>query len=158
MAGVVNKNRWSDVTEAELAATGKVKRGSVQASRPHEKRATLAVVKVAKRFDYADTLKQQCALVGLPEPIRDHRGIPGRQFKMDLAWPPRKIYIEVDGGEWAMTNEKKSRHGHALGMQSDCIKQNLALLAGWKPYRVTGSQVESGYALGVIIEALKADV
>lgn len=150
----MNKTRWSNVTEAELAdqyGRRLVRQAQIPARMPRK------AIRVPRgTFDYADTLKQQIALCGLPEPIRDHKGIPGRQFKMDLAWPALMIFCEVDGGEWAQTNNTKARHGHATGMQSDCIKQNLAVALGWKPYRFTGSQVQSGYALGVLEIALKA--
>lgn len=146
------KTRWSEMTESDLAdqfGRRLVRTPQIPARRPQD-------VKRVPRgtFDYADTLKQQIALCGLPEPLRDHKGIPGRQFKFDLCWPALMIFCEVDGGEWAQTNNQKARHGHAIGMQSDCIKQNLAVQLGWKPYRFVGSQVESGYALGVLEIAL----
>lgn len=73
---------------------------------------------------------------------------------MDLAWVALKVSCEVDGNEWAQTNGTKGRHGGAKGMQSDCEKLNEALLLGWKPYRFTGSQVRSGYAVSILERAL----
>jgi hypothetical protein len=103
------------------------------------------------RFDYADTLNQQIALVGnLPRPERDYRFDPKRRWRMDLAWPSLMVSCEVDGGEWS-----GGKHSRGLGMQSNCEKLNAALLAGWKPYRFTGSQVTSGYALTILELALR---
>ena len=112
--------------------------------------ASKPVAKAARRFDWADTLLQQIVLVGLPAPVRDYRFDQTRRFLMDLAWPHVLISCEVDGGEWT-----QGKHSRGLGMQSNCEKLNLALLAGWKPYRFTGSQVESGYALGIMEKALR---
>lgn len=150
----MNKTSWREVTEAELAAQfGKRLVRTPTGPVPATERPTM---KTSRRFDYADTLKQQIALVGLPEPIRDHRFDPIRRWLMDLAWPVFMVSCEVDGNEWAQTNGKRGRHGGGKGMQSDCEKLNAALLAGWKPYRFTGSQVQSGYALGILEKALRA--
>lgn len=158
----MNKSRWADVTEAELAATGKVKRGNVAiqsaqviVSKQAEILARLTPTKTS-RFDWADILRQQCHVCALPEPVRDYRFDPIRRWKMDLAWVALKVSCEVDGNEWAQTNGKRGRHGGGKGMQSDCEKLNAALLAGWRPFRFVGSQVTSGYALGVLEIALKS--
>lgn len=108
------------------------------------------------RVDLADALLGQLEALMMPIPVRDHVFHPVRRWKMDLAWIPEMVSCEVDGNEWAQTNGTKGRHGGAKGMQSDCEKQNEALLLGWKPYRFTGSQVRSGYAIGILEKALRA--
>lgn len=108
------------------------------------------------RVDLADVLLGQLTALGMPIPVRDHVFHPVRRWKMDLAWLEFMVSCEVDGNEWAQTNGTKGRHGGAKGMQSDCEKQNEALLLGWKPYRFTGSQVRSGYAVGILEKALRA--
>jgi len=143
----MNHNRWRDVSEAELAATfGKRLVRTPTGPIPATERPK---VKTSRRFDYADTLKQQIALCGLPEPLRDHRFDPVRKWRMDLCWPDLKVSCEVDGGEWT-----QGEHSRPRGMRANCEKLNAALLAGWKPYRFTGSQVTSGYALGILEKAL----
>ena len=112
---------------------------------------------VKGRVDLADALLGQLEALGMPIPVRDHVFHPVRRWKMDLAWLDLKVSCEVDGGESAQTNGDKGRHGGAKGMQSDCEKQNEAILLGWKTLRVTGSQVRSGYAV-TLIERLFASL
>lgn len=149
----MTKTRWSEMTESDLAdqfGRRLVRTPQIPARLPQD------VTHVPRgTFDYADTLKQQVVLCGLPIPKRDYRFDPIRRWRMDLAWISLKVSCEVDGNEWAQTNGKRGRHGGGKGMQSDCEKLNAALLAGWRPYRFTGSQVQSGYALGILEKALR---
>jgi very-short-patch-repair endonuclease len=101
------------------------------------------------KTDLADTLLLHIRAQRLPPPIRDYQALLPRKFKCDLAWPERKLCIEVDGGELM-----RGRHNRAAGMASDCVKQNLLVLAGWKTLRFTGQQVKDGSALAVVREAL----
>ena len=171
LAKGMNKSSWRSVTEADLAETfgrrlvrptarvesAKTANRLGRADTVARAEATLTQVKTSRRFDYADTLNEQLRVLGLPEPIRDYRfdakehGGSGRRWLMDLAWPDLMVSCEVDGGEWS-----QGKHSRGLGMQSNCEKLNAALLAGWRPYRFTGSQVTSGYALNIIEKALGA--
>jgi very-short-patch-repair endonuclease len=70
----------------------------------------------------------------LPEPIGEHRGIPGRKFQFDWAWPDHMLAVEIDGGNHLV------RKGRAVGrhtQDSDYWKHNLAVLAGWRVLRFT---------------------
>lgn len=100
--------------------------------------------------DLADTLRLHLRAVGLPRPIREHRPFLDRRFRCDLAWPDRKLAVEVDGGELM-----RGRHNRAAGMASDCEKANLLTLAGWRCLRFTGQMVKDGRALRVVTEALR---
>lgn len=99
--------------------------------------------------DLADLLLLHIRASRLPVPIRDYRAIPDRKFLIDLAWPERKLSVEVDGGEFM-----RGRHSRGAGMASDCEKANLLVLAGWKCLRFTGGQVKDGTAIRVVAEAL----
>jgi very-short-patch-repair endonuclease len=102
-----------------------------------------------KRFDWADTLALQIRAERLPLPTREHRFHPVRKWRFDLAWVDRLLYVECDGGEFVRGS--LGRHGTAR----DCEKQNTAVLLGWKPLRFVGSQIRSGYAIGVLRDALR---
>lgn len=131
-------------------------KGQKASPRPVEPiRATIRPRTAKGTTDLADALLGQLEALGMPIPIRDHVFHPVRRWKMDLAWLELMVSCEVDGNEWAQTNGTKGRHGGAKGMQSDCEKVNEALLLGWKPYRFTGSQVRSGYAITILERALK---
>ena len=111
-----------------------------------------------KRFDYADTLELQIRASRLPQPVRDLKAVPGRQFRIDLAWPELRLCVECDG-ESGCTKDGTfvpyGRHGSRKGMATDAEKQNGLVLAGWRPLRFTGAQVKSGYALACVADALR---
>jgi hypothetical protein len=65
--------------------------------------------------------------VGLPEPVFEHKHIPGRLFRLDLAWPAEKVGIEVQGGLWI-----KAAHSTSTGIKRDMEKRNLGLCEGWR--------------------------
>lgn len=53
--------------------------------------------------------------------------IPGRKFRVDIAFPNVKLAIEVDGWQ---------HHGKTLSaFKSDRIKQNLFVVQGWRVLR-----------------------
>lgn len=99
---------------------------------------------------YEAGLAFQCRATGLPEPVREYRGIPGRKFKFDLAWPDRKLALEIDGAIWI-----NGRHSRGSGIMRDCEKFSLAAIHGWRVLRVTGDMVTSGKALRLLTQALK---
>ncbi len=104
---------------------------------------------MSKRFDYADELAAQIRAIGLPPGIREYKAMPVRRFRLDIAWPGRKLFIECDGGEFLRASAR--RHGGA----KDCERWNLLTRAGWTGYRVVGSQVRSGYAIRLLEDVLK---
>ena len=63
---------------------------------------------------------------GLPAPVFEHVHIPGRKFRLDVAWPQYKIGIEVQGGLWI-----KAAHSTGTGIKRDMCKRNLGTLNGW---------------------------
>jgi very-short-patch-repair endonuclease len=97
------------------------------------------------KTDLADTLAQHLRAMRLPLPVREYAALAPRKFRCDLAWPDRKLYVEVDGGELM-----QGRHNRAAGMASDCEKAALLTLAGWVGFRFVGSQVKSGFALRML--------
>lgn len=89
-------------------------------------------------------------MAGLPHPERELRFHATRRWRFDLAWPPRKVAVEVEGGSWVA-----GRHARGKGMRSDCEKYNAATLDGWRVFRFTSDQVTDGSALGVLERALR---
>ena len=69
--------------------------------------------------------------VGLPIPQFELAHIPGRKFRLDVAWPNPGggggVGIEVNGGVWS-----RGAHGRGKGIVRDYEKNNLALLTGWR--------------------------
>lgn len=86
--------------------------------------------------------------------VREHRfAAPDRQFRLDFAWVPERLGVEVDGGIWV-----KGRHGTGKGMTRDCEKYSEAAARGWRIIRVTPDQVKQGKALEWIRRALNKEV
>jgi very-short-patch-repair endonuclease len=73
----------------------------------------------------------------------------GRRFLGDLVWPAHRLLVEVDGGTWV-----RGRHTTGVGFERDCVKQNLAVLNGYRVLRVTGGHVKNGMAVQWIADAL----
>ena len=95
-------------------------------------------------------LAWQITGAGLRAPDVEHRGIPGRKFRFDFAWPDRMLAVEVEGGTWI-----GGRHTSGAGFRADCQKYNLAAMAGWRVLRFTADMIDSGEALKMITEAIK---
>jgi len=76
--------------------------------------------------------------MGLPLPVFEHQHIPGRQFRLDIAFPDYKLGIEVQGGVY-----KNYRNGHTSisGILRDMEKNNLGILAGWRVFIITPEEV-----------------
>ncbi len=94
------------------------------------------------KVDLADTLHMQLRAMRLPPCEREFRPFSDRKFRLDISWPSRWLYVEVQGGE-----QQFGRHNRAAGMEADYEKWNSLMLAGWRGLIVTGNQVKSGAAL-----------
>jgi len=85
---------------------------------------------------------------GLPPPVYEYRHVPGRMYRVDIAWPQYQVGIEVQGGLWT-----GGRHVRGAGARADMDKHNAALLAGWSVLYVepralmTGATVEMALTL-----------
>lgn len=98
-----------------------------------------------------DALCRQLKMVGLEGWTREYRAIPGRRYRIDIAFPEQRIAVEVMGGTWA-----NGRHNRGAGYATDCEKACLLAGMGWSYLPVTTEQVHSGLALEWIEQTLKA--
>ena len=69
--------------------------------------------------------------MGLPAPEFELMYIPGRKFRLDVAWPDARVGIECQGGIWI-----RGAHGRGSGIKRDMEKNNLGILAGWRVLQV----------------------
>ena len=98
-----------------------------------------------KRYpQYEAMLASQVELAGLPVPEREYRFHDMRKWRVDLAYPPLKIAIEIDGA----VHRIKGR------FIRDFEKHQALFLAGWRLLRVSTAQVSNGEALRLIRRAL----
>ena len=99
-----------------------------------------------------DTLANQIHLAGLPPPVREFKAVPGRRFSFDFAWPSHRLLLEVQGGTWGAG---RSGHSTGSGINRDCEKVSLAVLAGFQVMLADAKQVTSGMALRWLQQVLK---
>jgi len=77
-------------------------------------------------------LIQLLRAAGLPAPVRQHEvRVGGERYFLDIAYPDRRLCIEVDGRE--------AHEGAAF--QRDRSRQNALVLAGWTVLRFTWADV-----------------
>lgn len=98
----------------------------------------------AKREHLELTFKQQLKAVGLGEGwVCEHIFHPIRKWRFDLAWPDKKLAIEVNGG----TKYGNSRHSYGDGIENDYEKLNAAQSMGWVVFSFTSNMIKSGKAI-----------
>lgn len=84
----------------------------------------------------------------IPGAAREYAGaVPGRRFKLDIAFPDQKCVLEIDGWEW---------HGkHKGDFQRDRERQNLLTIHGWRILRFTAKDVR-GNLPGCVAQVFQA--
>jgi len=93
----------------------------------------------------------QIKMYGLPEPETQAKIIPGRKWKWDLAWPSKRLAVEIQGGIWT-----GGKHGRGAGIVKDMDKLNAATLAGWRVLQFANTHIRSGKAVALIEKAILA--
>ncbi len=66
---------------------------------------------------------------GIPEPITEYKFaiMLGRKWRMDYAWPERKLALEVQGGIFI-----QGRHSRGAALLKEWEKLNTAAGIGWR--------------------------
>lgn len=90
-------------------------------------------------------LAQHILLTGLPEPEREFKFHPVRDWRVDFAWPGRKLAVEIEGAVY-----KIGRHQRPSGYMKDIEKYNELSHQGWRLLRYTTEQVIDGEAVNDI--------
>lgn len=70
--------------------------------------------------------------IGMGEAKTEYRFHPHRKWRFDIAWPDRRVAVEIDGGVWS-----GGRHTTGRGFEGDLEKINSAQALGWIVLRVT---------------------
>lgn len=101
-------------------------------------------------------------VVGLPDPVREFKFHPKRQWRADFAWPEYKVIVEVQGGIWMKPTSRGHGKGHAhpKRIRQDCEKSNEAQIMGWLVVKLVdshiGTMMSGGKAIDYVTRALKA--
>ena len=70
-----------------------------------------------------------------PQACREHRPIPGRRYRVDMALVAERLAIEVDGF---------AHHGKFLrDFRRDRVRQNLLVIAGWRVLRFAAGEIRA---------------
>ncbi len=71
---------------------------------------------------------------GVLEPVRQFEVVvDGEQFRLDLAYPRHRVFLEGDGF---------GVHGRRSAFEDDRWRQNLLVVDGWWPLRITWRQAQ----------------
>jgi very-short-patch-repair endonuclease len=73
----------------------------------------------------------------VPAPVREYKFDPGRNWRLDFAWPGIKFAVEIHGGQWT-----RGRHQRGAGFAQDLEKMNAAQIAGWVVLQFTTDHME----------------
>jgi len=123
--------------------------------------------KQSDRQKYSRELLVQIKNAGLPEPTQEYRFHPVRLWRLDFAYPEKKIAIEVDGGGWgrpvvcnrchqtvmryvngrSYPVREGGRHHTAKGSEADNEKKNALAEMGWRVVTYNPSHIKDGSAL-----------
>jgi hypothetical protein len=89
-----------------------------------------------------------------PDPDNETLPIPGRKFALDVAWPALFVGVEIRGGV-----ANRGKHGRLAGYETDCEKNNLAILHGWKILAFTPQMIERDPArcVDIVLQAVKPE-
>lgn len=77
------------------------------------------------------------------EPTREYVFHETRKWRIDWAFPDRKIAVEYEGMPFKV---KKSRHTTIDGFTKDAEKYNELALAGWRLLRFNAKSIMAGLA------------
>jgi len=86
---------------------------------------------------------------GLPDPVAQFKVLANKhQYRIDLCYPEHMLAIEGDGFSF---------HGGRDAFESDRVRQNDLVLAGWRVLRFTWRQIcyQSDWVVGQVREALE---
>jgi very-short-patch-repair endonuclease len=96
-----------------------------------------------------ESFAMQVRACKLPTPEREYRFDPSRRWRIDYAWPDRKLLVELEGAIWV-----GGRHTRGSGFSKDCEKYNAASMLGYTLLRFTADMVKSGAAIVTVQRAL----
>lgn len=94
-----------------------------------------------KARQFADHCAATVGPRAIPRPELEYHGVPGRKYRMDIAWPESMVCLEIEGGTW-----KGGRHDHA--------KANAAAIAGWRVLYCKPAELLKPETLALIQDAI----
>ena len=93
-----------------------------------------------------------CHLAGLADGLDPEHQFCERRWRLDLAWPAKKLAVEIEGGIWT-----RGRHTRPRGFLGDMEKYNRLAVLGWCLLRFTPQEAASGKAVRQIEEWFRGE-
>jgi len=80
----------------------------------------------------------------VPEPVAEFR-FSQRRYRFDFCWPEKRVFVELDGGQWAP-------HGGRHAGDADRDKMNLAASLGWRGLHFSPAQLreDPGHCVALV--------
>lgn len=131
--------------------------------------------KQTEREKYTHEFLRQIKNAGLPEPAKEYRFHPVRLWRLDFAYPEKKIAVEIDGGGWgrvvvchrckqtvlrfvngrSFPVREGGRHHTAKGVEADNEKKNALAELGWRVVTYNPIHIKNGSAISNLTAVLK---
>jgi hypothetical protein len=98
---------------------------------------------------------------GIPAPVFEHRFHPVRKWRFDVAWPDRRLAVEIQGGLFKgrtcpeCGNRAGGRHNRAAAMLREFEKLNAAAVLGWRVLYFTPEAIRTRAAMDLIRASLQ---
>ena len=73
--------------------------------------------------------------------VLEHRFHATRKWRFDIAWPEKKLAVELHGGTW-----QQGRHQRGAGFTRDREKMRAAVLNGWRVLEYTDEDLRQSPA------------
>jgi very-short-patch-repair endonuclease len=86
---------------------------------------------------------------------REFNALPGRRFRWDFALPERRVLIEIQGGTYART---RTGHSTGAGLHRDYIKNNQAVINGWRVLYFDAVDIGTEHAADMIADVYERGV
>jgi hypothetical protein len=118
---------------------------TILARRKSRKPAAPKKARLATGDENSRLLAGQLELAGFPAPTLEYRFAAPRKWRADLAYPDKRLLIEIDGA----VHRIKARFKADLARD-----QAIFFMSGWRKLRVSPAQVRSGEALELVKRAL----
>lgn len=91
-------------------------------------------IKAAKQKAFQEGMEGWCRSAGFPNPVFEHRFHADRKWRFDIAFPDRKVAVEIHGGLFRF-----GHHSRGKGFLDDREKMGEAQRLGWKVLEVAPS-------------------
>jgi very-short-patch-repair endonuclease len=99
----------------------------------HKKAETMPPAPVKQESELERRFAQQIEAHGLDPAVREYYFLKDRDFRLDFAWPARKLGVEIQGASHRIKGK----------FHRDLEKRALALIAGWRVLELGWDQVKS---------------